>query len=100
MLQIMQDAFAGVIREIPWFRPLVAWALAAGVIVLILTGPAYFIFFPVIHRLRTEFGQFLDRATALKKQATEQRQKAIDQAAAEFADDHQLQQLNVSTSTM
>src|SRR5260370_8721463 len=96
----MQGVFAGIIREIPWFRPLLAWALAAGVIVSILTVPAYFIFSPLIHRLRTEFGQFLDRVTAWNQQATEQRQKAIDQAAAEFADDHKLQQLNTSTSTM
>jgi len=41
----MQEAFAGIFREIPWFPPLLAWALAAGVIVLILTGSAYFIFF-------------------------------------------------------
>jgi len=96
----MQDAIGGVFREIPWFRPLLAWALAAGIIVLILTGPAYFIFFPLIHRLRTEFGQFLNRLAVQNQRATEQRQKAIDQAAAEFADDHLLQHLDTSTSTM
>jgi hypothetical protein len=96
----MQDAIGGVFREIPWFRPLLAWALATGIIVLILTGPAYFIFFPIIHRLRTEFGQFLNRLAVQNQRATEQRQRAIDQAAAEFADDHLLQHLDTSTSTM
>lgn len=96
----MQDAFAGIFQETPWFRPLLAWVLAAGVIVLILTVPAYFIFFPLIHRLRTEFSHFLDSAVARHQQSTGQRNREINQAAAEFAEDHLLQEVNTSTSTM
>jgi hypothetical protein len=84
------------LNQVPWLWPFVAWALALGVVLAVLTFPAYYLFLPVTQRLRATVSRYLTQIRAHHDANRLRRQNDERQFLTDYAGDHLLRHLDAS----
>jgi hypothetical protein len=79
-----------ILAQVPWLKPFIAWAIAIGLVILVLLLPMYYIVLPLLQRLRADCAQYLQRLRELHASKREERRKARLARLEEFARDHLL----------
>ena len=90
----MSDFIDFLFKSVPWLRPTLAWTIAFLLVFLILSVPAYFIFWPFLERARAQLLAFIRGLAERLKDASRERAERLNSAADEFLKDGGLWRLN------
>jgi hypothetical protein len=91
---MLQDIFSAV----PWLKVFLAWTLAALVVFLVLTVPAYYLVLPLTQRLRSEISRYLMAVRERHAKQRAERSEADRALLAQYAEDHLLRHLDTMRS--
>lgn len=87
---MINDLFA----QVPWLKPFIAWALAIGLVFLVLVLPVYYIILPLLQHLRADCASYLQRIRENHAEKRAWRRKARMESLDAFARDHLLRHLD------
>jgi uncharacterized protein YukE len=74
-------------QEVPWLRAVLAWSIAVLAVLLILTIPAYFIFWPFFQRAARQLAKYLEDLAKRLEENRSKRAERLTHAADEFLKD-------------
>jgi len=95
----MQSLLQGFFDEVPWLKPVLAWCLAALLVFLLLTGPAYLLF-PFVRRLREELRAYREGLRNRHSEARATREASCQKLAEDCQKLHSLRQLTIRNSLL
>lgn len=83
----MSDFIDFLFEGAPWLRPVLTWIIAFLIVFLILTVPAYFIFWPFFERARKQLAAFIEHLAKGLEETQRNRANRLNSAADEFLKD-------------
>jgi hypothetical protein len=89
-----------ILEQVPWLKVLLAWALAAAVVLLVLALPAYFLFLPLTQRLRADLSRYLALVRERHGQKRLERKDAERELLEQYAQDHLLRHVDATNSRL
>jgi hypothetical protein len=84
----MSDLIHDIFAQVPWLKTFLVWALAVGVVVLVLALPAYYLLLPVTQRLRVAISRHLVSRREIHSGRLRQRREAERVFLEQYANDN------------
>jgi len=96
----MAEFGRSIFAHLPWLKIFLEWALAAAVMLLVLTIPAYFLYRTLTQRLRAELSRYLPFLDKRHEQNRSRREDADRELVAQYAQDHLLRHVDATSSRL